>query len=218
MNVLLAPMRAEARALRRGVAPRRGGTAPAGTGMAGAEVPVLHGGIGPVRAARAAARLAGRGVVVAGVGGGLVASLRTGDVVLADEVRGPDGAPVRLDGTAQLAALLRAAGHTVHIGPIASRQRIVAGAERDRLAGTGALLADTESYWLLSGPARPVGCMRVVADCAPGPVFGPATLWHLRTALRRLRALADVLTGWAATGDPALRNQSHQPFLKTERE
>jgi 4-hydroxy-3-methylbut-2-enyl diphosphate reductase len=177
--------------------------------------------------------------------------------VLADELRGPDGDPVRLDGAAELAALLRAAGHTVHIGPIASRPRIVAGAERDRLAGTahaggehgrlaggehggpagsqhgrpagsqhgrpaggehggpaggGALVADTESYWLLSGPARPVGCLRVVADCVPGPVFGPATLWHLRTALRRLRALADVLAGWAATAGPAVRNHSHQPL------
>lgn len=248
MTVLLAPMRAEARALRRGIAARPGAPA-AGTGMAGGAVPVLHGGVGPVRAARAADRLAGHGVVVAGVGGGLVASLHAGDVVLADEVRGPDGDPVRLDGTAELAALLRAAGHTVHIGPIASRPRIVAGAERDRLAGTahaggehgrpaggehggpagsqhgrlagsehgrlaggGALVADTESYWLLSGPARPVGCLRVVADCVPGPVFGPATLWHLRTALRRLRALADVLAGWAATAGPAVRNQSHQPL------
>ncbi|GIL31115.1 phosphorylase family protein [Actinocatenispora comari] len=232
MTVLLAPMRAEARALRRGIAARPGAPA-AGTGMAGGAVPVLHGGVGPVRAARAADRLAGHGVLVAGVGGGLVASLHAGDVVLADEVRGPDGDPVRLDGTAELAALLRAAGHTVHIGPIASRPRIVAGAERDRLAGTahaggehgrpagsehgrpaggGALVADTESYWLLSGPARPVGCLRVVADCAPGPVFGPATLWHLRTALRRLRALADVLAGWAATAGPAVRNQSHQPL------
>jgi 4-hydroxy-3-methylbut-2-enyl diphosphate reductase len=219
MTVLLAPMRAEARALRRGIAARPGAPA-AGTGMAGGAVPVLHGGVGPVRAARAADRLAGHGVVVAGVGGGLVASLHAGDVVLADEVRGPDGDPVRLDGTAELAALLRAAGHTVHIGPIASRRRIVSGAERDRLAGDehgrlaggGALVADTESYWLLSGPARPVGCLRVVADCVPGPVFGPATLWHLRTALRRLRALADVLAGWAATAGPAVRNQSHQPL------
>ncbi|BCJ28259.1 hypothetical protein [Actinocatenispora sera] len=239
MTVLLAPMRAEARALRRGAARTGppGGADPAGTGMAlsagvgtagvepagtGAPLPprpagagaaaVLHTGVGPGRAARAAARLAGHGVVVAGVGGGLVASLHTGDVVLADKVRGPDGAPVRLDGTAQLAALLRAAGCTVHIGPVASRRRLVAGTARDRLAGTGALVADTESYWLLSGPARPVGCLRVVADCAPGPVFGPATLWHLRTALRRLRDLAEVLAGWAATAGPAVRNESHQPL------
>ncbi|BCJ37614.1 hypothetical protein Athai_51170 [Actinocatenispora thailandica] len=206
MTVLLAPMRAEARALRRGGA--------TGTGAPTRGVPVLHAGVGPLRAARAAARLAGRGVCVAGVGGGLVASLHTGDVVVAEEVRGPgpDDVPVRLRGATELAALLRAAGHPVHIGPVGSRPGIVAGAARDRLAGTGALAVDTESYWLLSGPARPVGCLRVVADCAPGPVFGPATLWHLGVALRRLRALAGVLTAWAATADPAPRNESHQPL------
>jgi len=197
MTVLLAPMRAEARALRR----RTTAT-------------VLRTGTGPARSAHCASRLAGRTVLVAGVGGGLSGSLRTGDVVVADRVYGPDpdSGPVRLPGAEALADRLRRTGATVHIGTIASRPRIVAGAQRDRLARTGALVADTESYWLLAGPARPAGCVRVVADCVPGPVFGPATLWHLGTALRRLALLAAELTDWAAPGDPVCANESRQPL------
>ncbi|HEY3502948.1 MAG TPA: hypothetical protein VGN37_09230 [Actinocatenispora sp.] len=179
--LLLAPMRAEARALRRGT-----------------PLPVLHTGVGPARSVRSAERLARRTVAVAGVGGGLSPLVRTGDVVVADTVRTPGGG-IELSDVDGLADALRAAGLTVHIGPVHSARRLVTGRRRAELADT-ALVADTESYWLLAGPVRPLACVRVVADT--GRLVSPATLLRLRTALSRLPAVAGALTDWAARRDP----------------
>jgi 4-hydroxy-3-methylbut-2-en-1-yl diphosphate reductase len=177
MTVVLAAMRAEARAL------RRGGT-----------LPVLRTGTGPRRAARAAARLAGRRVVVAGIGGGLAAVLDTGAVVVADAVRCAEGgAPIAVPDAEATAAALRAAGLDVHIGPVVSSRRLVSGARRRALAATGALVADTETYWLATGTV-PVACVRVVADGANTALYSPATLPRLRAALRVLPGVAAALT------------------------
>lgn len=180
--LLLAPMRAEAHALRRGTA-----------------LTVLSTGTGPVRSARSAVRLAHRTVAVAGTGGGLSPLLRTGDVVVADEVRADDGRVVLSD-VDGLADALRAAGLTVHVGPVHSARRLVAGRRRAELAGS-ALVADTESYWLLAGPVRALACVRVVADT--DRLVSPKTLVLLRTALSRLPAVAGALTDWAARRGPA---------------
>lgn len=198
MTVVVAAMRAEVRALRRGAA---GSAAKAGTagragiaGSVGATLPVLRAGTGPRRAARTAARLAGRRVVIAGVGGGLAPSLGTGAVVVADAVRCAEGgAPIAVPDADATAAALRAAGLDVHIGPIVSSRRLVSGARRRALAATGALVADTESYWLATGTA-PVACVRVVADGANTALYSPATLPRLRAALRALPAVAAALT------------------------
>jgi len=75
-----APLRVEARALRRGLRGADGG--PGGTR-------VLRTGYGPARAAAAAASIAASGpdmLAVGGVGGGLTADLRIGDVVVASQV------------------------------------------------------------------------------------------------------------------------------------
>ena len=173
---LLAPMRAEARALRRG---------------AGGRLLVLRTGTGPWRAARAAARLTGRTVAVVGIGGGLATQLRTGDVVVADQVRG-EGRPVDVPGAELVAAALREARLTVHIGPVASVRRLVTGARREALAGTGALAADTESYWLVTGTV-PMAVIRVVADGAGSALYSPTTLLRVRAALRALPAVAAML-------------------------
>ncbi|MGA8112710.1 MAG: hypothetical protein WCA46_03495 [Actinocatenispora sp.] len=186
MPVLLAPMRAEARGLRLGSAGR---------------VLVLHTGTGPVRARRAVTRLGHHRATVVGVGGGLRPELATGHVVVATELRTTDPLDpvVPLPAAAGLAATLRLTGLTVHTGPVVSVRRIVTGRARDALAGTGALLVDTESYWLLGGgPVRPVGCVRVVADTVPDPVLHPATLRRLRTALARLPGIGSVLADWVA--------------------
>jgi 4-hydroxy-3-methylbut-2-enyl diphosphate reductase len=189
-------MRAEARALRRG----------------SDHLTVLHTGTGPARAATASATLArGGAVVVAGIGGGLAPGLRTGDVVVATEVRAGDGSgqPIALPGAEALADLMRRHGMTVRTGPLVSARRIVHGAARDRLAATGASIVDTESYWLLANltkpadpadpaaPANlvgwPVWCVRVVADSAAARVFTPATLRAVRVALRRLPGVGAAL-------------------------
>ncbi len=191
-----APMRAEAGALRRGL------------GVNGHRV--RHTGVGPRWAARAAHSTArsAAAVAVAGIGAGLQGDLRTGDVIVASEVRiDPRAAavvPARVEcPTAQLlAAALRRRGLTVHIGGIVSSDRLVAGTDRSRLAATGALLADTESAWLLScRDARPRCCVRVVADVPSPALWRPATLPRVRTALRVLPTVAAALAAWgAATG------------------
>ncbi|MEU3453526.1 4-hydroxy-3-methylbut-2-enyl diphosphate reductase [Micromonospora sp. NPDC006766] len=194
---LYAPMRAEASALRRGLAHR------ASPGR-----PVLRRtGVGPRRARAAAARRTAGGtpVAVAGIGGGLAPDLACGDVVVASEVRldplTSGGSPrvLLLPDAPMLAAALRRRGLRVHVGPVLSTDRLVDGADRTRLAATGALVADCESAWLLAGRGdRPGACVRVVADTAAGSLYRPATLRRIRTALAVLPAVASALAEWAA--------------------
>ncbi len=185
--VLAAPMRAEATALRRG---------------AGDRILVLHTGTGPLRSRRSAGRLPDRPVALAGTGGSLLPQLRTGDVVVATELRttGRFDPVVRMPAAGTLVAALRAAGLRVHVGPVVCVRRILTSrAERGALAATGALLVDTESYWLLGGgPVRRLACVRVVADTPPEMILRPGTLPRLRTALHRLRPVGDVLADWVA--------------------
>ncbi|WP_432991724.1 4-hydroxy-3-methylbut-2-enyl diphosphate reductase [Dactylosporangium sp. CA-233914] len=190
--VLCAPMRTEAAALRRG---RPG---PAGT--------VLHTGTGRHRSERAAREVTvtdAGALAVAGVGGGLDAALKPGDVVVATEVRaapwvdGPRPATTVLPAAGMLERALRRQGLTVRTGPVVSTDRLARGATRERLAATGALAVDLESAWLLAGSAdRPAACVRVVADT--GALLRPGTLGQLRTALAALPAVAAGLQEWAA--------------------
>ncbi|HEY2195708.1 MAG TPA: 4-hydroxy-3-methylbut-2-enyl diphosphate reductase [Actinomycetospora sp.] len=126
---------------------------------------VVTTGPGPRRSREAARGLAGRAVVVAGVAGALVRGLAPGDLVVADEVRDRHGRSVRLASAPLLAAALRAAGLTVHVGPVLSADHVVTGAERAALARPGAprvngavLASDASNVPLLprdrSGPAR----------------------------------------------------------------
>ncbi len=82
---------------------------------------------------------------------------------MADEVRGPDRSTVRLPSAPVLAAALRAAGLTVHVGPVVSAEHVVTGAARAAL-GSGApcsngtfLASDARNVPLLpsEGPAAP---------------------------------------------------------------
>lgn len=199
---LCTAMRSEAAALRRGL--RRLPAADRGT--------LVRVGVGPERARRFAERVgpvggstfAGPPVAVAGIGGGLAGWLRPGDVVVADQLL-PDPAvagaapPRPLPAAPLVANLLRQHGLTVHVGPVVSTTRLVDGAARDRLAATGALVADLESAWLLAGATdRPLACVRVVADTPAGGLYRPATLGQLRTALRVLPEVGLGLAEWAA--------------------
>ncbi|GAB3809136.1 phosphorylase family protein [Micromonospora zhanjiangensis] len=184
---LFAAMRPEVRALRRGL--------PAGA-------PVRRTGIGPARAARTARRDGGGGpVAVAGIAGGLAAGLRTGDVVVATEVRADGAAATALPCPAapMIAAALRRRGHTVHLGPVATTRRPATGRHRERLAGTGALAVDTESAAVLAAAAdRPTACVRVVADPASRPLYRPGTLPRVLAAVRALGPVGPALVEWAA--------------------
>ncbi|MEE6259686.1 4-hydroxy-3-methylbut-2-enyl diphosphate reductase [Plantactinospora sonchi] len=185
--VLFAPMRMEARALRRGL--------PAGA-------PLRRTGRGLTRAGRSAVRHRdARALVVAGIAGGLTPTLRPGDVVVATEVRRadqPDEPPVPCPTAPLVAATLRRRGLTVHLGPVVTSRRLVDGADRARLAATGALAVDTESAALLASAAgRPVICVRVVADVPPQRLYRPLTWRRVRAALRTLPKVAPALVEWA---------------------
>jgi 4-hydroxy-3-methylbut-2-enyl diphosphate reductase len=173
-----------------------------------AGVPARHTGMGPARSSRAAAALAGRAVLVAGVAGGLAPQVRPGDVVVADEVRGhPDG-PVRVASAPLLAAALRGVGLTVHIGPIVSEPRVTYGAARARLAETGALAVDTETAWLPPDGA-PFAAVRSIVDTADSPLWSLGTAARGIAALRSLRRAAPALRDWTTHHNPASPEDNH---------
>jgi 4-hydroxy-3-methylbut-2-enyl diphosphate reductase len=150
----------------------------------------------------AAAELAGRAVLVAGVGGGLGPEVRPGDVVVASEVRRPDGPPVPCPSAPLLAGQLRRLGLTVHVGPVASRPSVVDGAARRALASTGALAVDTESAWLVPSGGEPFAVVRAIADADDKPLLRPATVTRGIAALRALRRAVPAIDAWAAAVGP----------------
>jgi 4-hydroxy-3-methylbut-2-enyl diphosphate reductase len=178
----------EARALRRGL-PRDA---------------VQRTGMGPARSKRAVPALISRqatAFAVAGFGGALTDDLGPGDVVVATEVRA--GNTVRGCPSAPLlAAALRSAGLTVHVGPIRSADHVVHGAERAELAKTGALAVDMESAFLAEAAGDgPLAVVRVIVDTPSKPLLGPATITGGFTAYRALAKVGPVLSAWASVVD-----------------
>jgi 4-hydroxy-3-methylbut-2-enyl diphosphate reductase len=155
-------------------------------------------GIGPAKATRAAGLVEDDDatVVVAGFAGALDPSLEPGDIVLASELRGPDGT-VSVGDPAILAGVLRRAGMRVHVGPIFSSPRIVHGARRAELAQTGALAVDMESAWLAQAHGRPIVTLRAVSDSQRQEVYRPLQLaGGVRAAYRSLRRASALLEEW----------------------
>jgi 4-hydroxy-3-methylbut-2-en-1-yl diphosphate reductase len=191
--LLLASMGLEARALRRG-APD-------------AHVQVT--GIGPRRARRAAARVAGvhaSGVAVAGFGGALDSELEPGDVVVASELHRRDGSVVtRCVGAGIIAGMLGRQGLRVHVGPVVSVRRPVMGAERGMLRrNANALLADMESAWLSpAAHGRPFVTARVVVDTPDSELWNPlAIAAGFARASRSLSSVGGALAEWASVIAP----------------
>ncbi len=162
---------------------------------------VLRSGMGAARARSAALVAAGipaDAVAVAGFCGAVAEGLRAGDVVVASEVRGPEGVTACESGP--LVAALAALGITrVRIGPVVSADYVVRGAERAVLAGKGALAADMESAWLAPAAAgKPLAVLRVVLDTPAREIYRPlATLAGGFAAWRALRRAAPALALWA---------------------
>lgn len=188
---VLAPMTIEAAALRRGV-----------RGLPASDaIDVAHVGMGPSSARRASRALGSRpgAVLVAGVAGALARGLEPGDVVLASEIRDPDGRVLCCADPTLLASVLTEAGLNVHVGPLASSSKLVTADARAALAATGALAVDMESSWL----AQAVGCrslsvLRVVLDTPERELRNPVhTVGGLVRALRALRSVAGALGTWA---------------------
>jgi 4-hydroxy-3-methylbut-2-enyl diphosphate reductase len=196
---ICAPLRAEERAVRRGL--RDTGDA----GRRGGRATVTRTGFGPAKAARRAEDLAREPfgmLVITGVGGALDPELQPGDLVVATEVRpgpGVAGETVSCPSAPLLAGELRRAGLTVRTGPVVTVTRLARGEERERLARDGAVLADMESAPLAAAAAgRPVVVLRAVSDVPGRPLAHPATVTGGLAALRSLRRAAPVLRLWAA--------------------
>jgi hypothetical protein len=183
-TVLCTPMRIEQAALR-----------PARRGMR-----VVRTGMGPRRAAATAATLPDGPLVIAGVAGGLAPQVRPGDLVVADEVRGP-GTSVQVPSAPLLAGALRRLGLTIHRGPIVSTDRVVTGRDRLELARSGALAVDMESS-RLARAGTPLAVVRSIVDTADHPLLRPGTLGRGVASLRGLRATVLVLEQWAAATGP----------------
>ena len=186
--LVLAPLRLEANAVRRGL------TNPTSH--------VLHTGMGTTRARKSAGKsqpLSFGAMVVMGTAAGLSADLSPGDLVVASEVT--DGeTTVELPGADLLAAELRRAGLTARAGRLITVQKLVKSTERQRLAADGYLAADMETAALLDAAnGRPVAVIRAVSDAGldlgtlrPGMIGGGIA------ALRSLRKAAPVAEKWAA--------------------
>jgi 4-hydroxy-3-methylbut-2-enyl diphosphate reductase len=188
--LVCAPLRLEARAVRRGLGP--GGQ-------------VVQTGYGPRRAGRQASRLRDNPfgmLAVTGTGGGLTADLAPGDLVVGSEVT--DGTTtVACPSAPLLAGELKRAGLPARTGRVVTTGRLAGGRERQRLAATGALVADMESAPLAAAAdGRPVAVLRAVSDATGHPLLSPGVLTGGLAALRSLRAAGPALAAWAAACAP----------------
>jgi 4-hydroxy-3-methylbut-2-enyl diphosphate reductase len=162
---------------------------------------VVRSGMGARRATATAltvARIPFEALAVTGFCGATAGGMLPGDVVVATEVRGPDG--VRGCEATRIVAALEAAGiGRVRVGPVVSADHVVRGAERTALAAEGALAADMESAWLApAATGRPFAVVRVVLDTPECGLSRPLALVSGAVlAWRTLRRLAPALTLWA---------------------
>jgi 4-hydroxy-3-methylbut-2-en-1-yl diphosphate reductase len=207
--LLCAPLRIEARALRRGLR-SAGGSGPAATGGKVSSVAppgqqglgdpagqpaVIRTGYGTTRAAQQAGALSHRPfgqMMIMGVGGGLSTDLSPGDLVVGTEI-----GPVTCASAPILVGELRRAGLSARVGRITTVDHLVRRAERAKLAAEGWLLADMESAQLAAAAdGRPVAVIRAVSDTPHHPLVGIVS--GGLAALRSLRAAAPVAQRWAA--------------------
>jgi 4-hydroxy-3-methylbut-2-enyl diphosphate reductase len=182
--LVLAPLRIECRAARRGAPHAR----------------VMRTGMG-ARRAREAAVVArsrpARAVAVLGFCGALDPELEPGDVVVADELRGA-GEPIRCERAPALADALERAGVRARRGPLVSVEGIARGRERARLRESGAIAVDTESAWLAAAAAgRPLAALRAVVDTPDRELFRLSTVPAGLKAYRALARAAGALESWS---------------------
>ncbi len=181
--LICAPMRIEARAVRRGLRDSTGATG------------ITRSGYGPRRAAERAGELKEGSfgqLAIMGTAAGLTADLRPGDLVV-----GTEAGAVSCGSAPLLAGELRRAGLNARVGRIAGVDHLVRRAERPALAADGYLAADMESATLATAAAgRPVAVVRAVSDTPDRPVAG--IISGGLAALRALRAAAPVVERWGA--------------------
>jgi len=183
------------RVLGTGMGPRRAAAAARAAGLSSVPGSGVRAGAGP------GGGTAVRGVLVAGVAGGLDPRVRPGDLVVATEIRAVDtrpadtrvaemgvaesgvagmgaagGAVIPVPSAPLLAAAIRRLGLPVHLGPVVSTPTVITGAARARLAATGALAVEMEAAALAAeiGVAA-LGAPEPAPDPAAAPTPEPAT-------------------------------------------
>ncbi|MGH3415218.1 MAG: 4-hydroxy-3-methylbut-2-enyl diphosphate reductase [Actinocrinis sp.] len=152
-------------------------------------------------------------LIVAGVAGGVAPYVRAGDIVVANEVRGPEGSVVRIAAAPLLAAAIRAldlrgpGGEPVrvHLGPIATTDKLALGGRRKVLAAEGVAAVDMESSWLGSLANRPFAVVRVIVDDADTGLYHPATVTRGRAAIQALSRIVPALERWSDAVSPRRR-------------
>jgi 4-hydroxy-3-methylbut-2-en-1-yl diphosphate reductase len=164
-------------------------------------------GYGPARSARQAAELRDsqfQTLAVGGVGGGVSADLRVGDVVVGMDVSRLGSADsVRCASAPLLAGELRRAGLRATTGKIVTVDHLFRSGQRERLVSEGAVAVDMESALLLDGAAgRPAVVVRAISDTLAHPLVSPRTVSGGLAALRSLRQAGPALARWAAACGP----------------
>jgi len=170
-------------------------------------------GMGPLRARKAASRLAsvlpdGLPVVVVGVGGALVGGFAPGDLVVANALgtadadggelvvtRQPAPLPARSSAFSDQVAAALSARYPCQQAAILSAGRTAKGPERLALGASGAVLCDTESYWLSRlAERRPFAVVRSIVDSPDRELVSLQTVTGGITGLRRLTGVAEVIS------------------------
>ncbi|KKZ70513.1 phosphorylase family protein [Streptomyces showdoensis] len=176
---------------------------------AGAPAPltVVRTGMGPAHARRTVSRALEReawrdaAVIASGFCAGLEPGMHPGDLVVADETRGPDGVTPCTGTELLVKALARAVpGRAVHTGPLTGSDHVVRGPERAELRAGGAVAVDMESAATLrtavaAGP-RPVAAVRVVVDAPEHELVRIGTVRGGISAFRVLRAVLPAFFEW----------------------
>lgn len=178
--VVCAALRIEARAVRRGLT----------------RTPVVVVGY----RARCAARLPGAcaALVTVGFGGALDERLRPGDVLVADEIRGPGGTAAPCSAPRLLAEELIRDGLSAQVGPLVTTDHVVRGRERALLAAQGARAVDMESALVAErAGGLPVAALRVVVDGPRHPLWHPGTIGRGLAARRVLARTGPALERWS---------------------
>ncbi|MER6159273.1 1-hydroxy-2-methyl-2-butenyl 4-diphosphate reductase [Streptomyces sp. NPDC001868] len=177
-------------------------------GGAGGPVTVLRTGMGPRAAERSVTRLLAdpelrdAAVLATGFCAGLAPGMHPGDLVVAEETRGPGGVVTPCVSTARLVKELERAvpGRTVHTGPLIGSDHVVRGQERSGLFATGALAVDMESavtlHCAVRSGARPVAAVRVVVDAPEHELVRIGTVRGGISAFRVLRAVLPAYYEW----------------------
>jgi 4-hydroxy-3-methylbut-2-enyl diphosphate reductase len=158
-------------------------------------------GVGPRRARAAVPALLedpAEALLVLGFGGGLMPDSEVGEVVVADEIVGPEGVRVRCADTSTLCLALESRGLKVKCGTVSSVARPAMGKTRVRLREGGAIAVDMESAWLApAARGRPFAVVRVLSDTPKRELTRPLlTVAGVARASVRLRQVAMALREW----------------------